>query len=1048
MKLYKRVLKLHQFRNLGKNLPTDLLLNSGFEKHGELVVLVGENNVGKSNVLEALKAFNDTDIKLCNENDYFKAHEFEDAVLSLEEETSLNNETIDFSCVDLKIRYKEVSKGLKELSKTLISYPFEKHVEALSEQCSNSVYIPTNNNDYSNICTFVNNFINLIASYNLLESFLDFYKEKLKLSELVTEYANATNNLFFKELIKHVSGNSEWIKNFCQCIKEIIKHNTPDKKYNTDEFFVMGQHKQNQLAKIYSYFKKLSEGEIKPQNEDILKKLKSLDEIFKTTDFTKFTPETEVKDIIKEIDEKYPINENFKQQFRTFRLNIGNLKKKIKNSLKYLEKTREDFERKKERLIREIENDCKNQKVLKFNYDVLLDNIQQICKNYIASHAVNDVSKDIKSMMCQLYLKKIDLLVNSEIEQYRYNDFLESARKFLWENIKTLDEKSGVHLFPKNIDEIKQKFEANKEKFQQSKNYSEFAEYCRECNPYTAFQGLRNRVNFPLKDHSLDKFVPNMREYKELKITDNDLKTALLTCLDYSSPSEFDQSDWFFRNSLFRKMDFHPNTIWNTFGKILNYKNFDQKNLKYEQALEIMFDKNNDLEVYSIYNKLFNIPKKYLQEINQESLKEIKQSKYPFNIEAKGEYNNNVWQLEFFNGKNSLLFKINFTEILENIAEIMEYNMQLKMDSSIAKEFNELLAITQDSPQDNYQLKIHVQHNNKFYDYSKKSTAYEIKLEIHDCRKSDNQNPIILSQQSTGFQWAFNFMFGFLYNVGSNFSFNKNIIYVMDEPATHLSVPARKEFRKFLKEYAHKNHVTFVLATHDPFLVDTDHLDEIRIVEKKEEGSAIENTFNYPLNNAGKDSDALDKIKRSLGVSQNVFHNPQKHRIIFVEGITDYCYLSAFKLYFNEREFKNAPIPFTFLPISGLKKNQTGMKETIQKLHELDNDPIVLIDDDRKDGSDPQNAKSEQFKRANEEMPDPITILQLSSCDENFKQIEDCFSTNDKEKYAKNKRMELAMSFKTRLLYSEKDDVVGEETKKNFLKLFEWIKERVKQPND
>ncbi|GAA9997500.1 hypothetical protein VN1064_08420 [Helicobacter pylori] len=180
-------------------------------------------------------------------------------------------------------------------------------------------------------------------------------------------------------------------------------------------------------------------------------------------------------------------------------------------------------------------------------------------------------------------------------------------------------------------------------------------------------------------------------------------------------------------------------------------------------------------------------------------------------------------------------------------------------------------------------------------------------------------------------------------------------------------------------------------------------------------------------------------------MSQNVFHNPQKHRIIFVEGTTDYCYLSAFKLYFNEREFKNDPIPFTFLPISGLKDNQTNMQKTIQKLRKLDNNPIILIDDDRKDGSDPQKAKSEQFKRANEEMPDPITILQLSSCDENFKQIEDCFSANDKEKYAKNKRMELAMAFKTRLLYSEKDDVVGEETKNNFLKLFEWI---AKECND
>ncbi|GHP35799.1 hypothetical protein JP0040_07560 [Helicobacter pylori] len=1041
MKLYKRVLKLHQFRNLGKKSPTGLLLNSGFEKHGELVILVGENNVGKSNILEALKAFNDTDIKLCNEKDYFKAHESEDAVLSLEEETSRNNETIDFSCVDLKIQTKEIGEGLKELSKTLIVYPFEKHVEALEEQCNNIVFIPINNNDYSNICTFVSNFKNLIDSYNQLKPFLHFYKE----------------------LIKHLSGNSEWIKTFCQCVKEIIKHNTPNKKCNSDDFFVMGKHKQNQLSKIYSHFKKLSGNEIKTKDmKYISDKIKSLDEVFKTTDFnTKFAPRIKIlqneqsqerlsefiKDIIKEIDEKYPINENFKQQFKTFRSNIISIKKEIKNSLKDLDKTRKDFERKKESLIREIEDYCKNQKTLEFNYDVLLDNIQQICKEYVTSHVANDESKDMKYMMCQFYLKQIDLLANSEIEQYRYSDFFESARKSLWENIKTLDEKSGIHLSPKNINGIKQKFEANKEKFKQSKNYSEFAEYCRECNPYTAFQDLRNKVNFPLKDHSLDKFVPTMKEYKELKITDSDLENALFIGFNYS-PSEFNQSDWFFRNSLFRKMDFHPNTIWNTFGKILNYKNFDQKNLKYEQALEIMFDKNNDLEVYSGLDKPFVVPKKYLQEINQESLKEIKQSKHPFNIEAKGEYNNNVWQLEFFNDKSSLLFKINFTEILENIAEILEYNMQLKMDSLIAKEFNKLLAIAQDDHQDNYQLKIHVRYNSKFLrEYG--HAAYEIKLKIYDCRKSDNQKPIILSQQSTGFQWAFNFMFGFLYNVGSNFSFNKNIIYVMDEPATHLSVPARKEFRKFLKEYAHKHNTTFVLATHDPFLVDTDHLDEIRIVEKKEEGSAIENTFNYSLkNDANRNSDALDKIKRSFGVSQNVFHNPQKHRIIFVEGITDYCYLSAFKLYFNEREFKNDPIPFTFLPISGLKKEPNEMKETIKKLHELDNDPIVLIDDDRKDGSDPQKAKSEQFKKANEEMPDSITILQLSSCDENFKQIEDCFSANDREKYAKNKRMELSMAFKTRLLYSEKDDVVGEETKKNFLKLFEWIKERVKQPND
>ncbi|ERA60120.1 hypothetical protein HMPREF1398_00478 [Helicobacter pylori GAM117Ai] len=971
---------------MGKNSPTELLLNSSFGeiKHGGLVVLVGENNVGKSNVLEALKIFNDADIKLCGEEDYFKDHEKnheKDTLLSLEEETSLDHKITDFSCVDLRIQSKEVSHNLKELSKTLIVYPFS---------------------------AFIGGFIKLVMSYGILDSFLKFYKEKLKLSAFVTRQAD---NLLFKKLIKHLSGNNQLIKNFCQCIREIIEYNAPNKEYKPNHFFIIGKGKQKQLAKIYSHLKELSASEIKPKDvEYILKKLKSLDEIFKTTDSnTKSTPDTEIKDIIKEIDEKYPINENFKQQFKEFESNIK----------KHDEK--KNFEQKKESWIKEIENDCKNEcnseEEPEYKINDLLKNIQQICEKYIASHVTNDVSKDIKYMMCQFYLEKIDLLFNSEIEQYKYSDFLESARKFLWEDIKTLDEKSGVHLFPKNLKEIKEKFENNKEKFKQSKNVSEFAEYCRECNPYTAFNFHLN-INNGLS-HQFEKFVPILKEYKEPKITDNDLEA--ISTKETGLASQL-SGHWFFQLSLFNKTNFNPNKIWIP--------------LEFNKRSEIKFDK--DLEIYFDSHESFNIPKKYLQEIDQELLKKIKQSKdfFPIQkIESKHD-NNDILQLEFFENDTSFLFAKG------SFAEILEYNMQLKIDSLITKEFNKLLAIVQDSPQDSYQLKIRVRHNNKLP--REKYTEHEIKLEVYDCRKShDHNEPIILSQQSTGFQWAFNFMFGFLYNVGSHFSLNKNIIYIMDEPATHLSVPARKEFRKFLKEYAHKNHVTFVLATHDPFLVDTDHLDEIRIVEKETEGSAIKNHFNYPLNNASKDSDALDKIKCSLGVGQHVFHNPQKHRIIFAEGITDYCYLSTFKLYFNKHnpQFKDNPIPFTFLPISGLKNNPNAMEETIQKLCELDNHPIVLTDDDRKCVFN-QQATSERFKKANKYLGNPITILQLSDCDRHFKQIEDCFSANDRKKYAKNKRMELAMAFKTTLLYSEQN-AITEETKNNFLKLFEWIKKSV-----
>ncbi|GAA9321449.1 hypothetical protein TH0354_07450 [Helicobacter pylori] len=163
------------------------------------MILVGENNVGKSNILEALKIFNDADIKLCGEEDYFKDHE-KDSLLSLEEETSLDHKITGFSCVDLKIQSKEVNKGLKKLSKTLISYPFEKHVKALGEQCNNIVSIPINNDNYSNIRTLVSNFINLITSYNSFRIIFTFLQRKIKIERACNQICRCNQQSAFQRI--------------------------------------------------------------------------------------------------------------------------------------------------------------------------------------------------------------------------------------------------------------------------------------------------------------------------------------------------------------------------------------------------------------------------------------------------------------------------------------------------------------------------------------------------------------------------------------------------------------------------------------------------------------------------------------------------------------------------------------------------------------------------------------------------------------------------------------------------------------------------------
>ncbi|WQT03383.1 ATP-binding protein [Helicobacter pylori] len=858
MELKTRFLKLNNFDPFKS---AELLLNARFktQDQGGLVILVGENNVGKSNILEALKAFNDTDIKLCNENDdYSKDDESKEATLSLEEETSLNNKTIDFSCVDLKIQTKEIGEGLKELSKTLISHS-------------------------SN--TFVKKFIDLIISHdqlesllrsrNQLESFLKLYEERLKLNVPNTEsdkkesYREKTN-LFFKELVKSSSGSRESTENFRQYIGEFIKHNAPNKEYRPDRFFIMGEYRQNQLARFYSRSEEFNERKIEPKDmEDILEDIRNLCNMFKhpkrlesfknnaevlskksQEDLSQEECKKLIKAVIEEIDRIYPINENFKKQFEEFESNI-------KSNIKKHNETRKVFEEVKKLLIIEIESYCeykcnsKDERECE-NIKDLLENIKQTCESYIASHSVTDVFKDKKYMICKICLNQIDLLWDPKIKLYRHRKLLKSAEESLWESIKILDNESGAHLFPKNPKEIKEKFEANKEKFEQSKTWSEFMQYCRECDPYTAFQDpiVRCGLDFPLEeDHALDKFVPKVKEYKEYQQTDDDLEITQEKVKQfkafYSESSETTQPVLFFKN-----LEILEN--------LENTKNLQIAAQRVNGSMRLSF-------LFSLLSFLPLIPTPTQSLINKEKEK-------PYLT--------------------------------------IEKTIQSEIDSLTIKDFNRLLAIAQDDLQDNHQNNYQIKVNFKDDDFG-------YKLKIYDCRKSHEQ--VVLKKQSTGFQWAFNFVFGFLYNIKSRVSFNNNIIYVMDEPATHLSVPGRKEFRKLLKEYAHKNNVTLVLATHDPFLVDTDHLDEIRIVEKEEQGSVIKNGFSYdPKENAGNNSDALHQIKRSLGVSQHVFHNPQKHRIIFVEGITDYCYLSAFKLYFNEREFKNNPIPFTFLPISGL----------------------------------------------------------------------------------------------------------------------------------
>lgn len=77
---------------------------------------------------------------------------------------------------------------------------------------------------------------------------------------------------------------------------------------------------------------------------------------------------------------------------------------------------------------------------------------------------------------------------------------------------------------------------------------------------------------------------------------------------------------------------------------------------------------------------------------------------------------------------------------------------------------------------------------------------------------------------------------------------------------------------------------------------------------------------------------------------RDILTNPN-NKVIFVEGITDYNYLTAFKLLRENKE--NKEINIVFLPIAGLgdKDKKDQMKIIIDKLSKFKN-PIIFTDAD------------------------------------------------------------------------------------------------------
>ena len=308
--------------------------------------------------------------------------------------------------------------------------------------------------------------------------------------------------------------------------------------------------------------------------------------------------------------------------------------------------------------------------------------------------------------------------------------------------------------------------------------------------------------------------------------------------------------------------------------------------------------------------------------------------------------------------------------------------------------------------------------------YFIEDAAYSFNIDLESEKiffsMSRGEQAISLDYQSTGFRWFFNLFFNLL----NSTDLNPGDIIIMDEPATNLHVKGQRELRGFLKDFAIRNDITIVIATHSPFLIDLDNLDELRVIVNKDNITSIENNF-ATVNE--KDPDSLLPVKDALTVENHILVNPEE-KVVFVEGITDYNYLTAFKKLLGKTGI-------TFLPINGVGKTKEESKEISKRVLKIrKKDPILLVDNDKAGNC---------IKEVNKDNKD-FKIISLSDVNSNFKTIESLFSEVDLKKFGlidetgkSIKHASTSTVFKNQILKNK--DEISEETKDNFSKLFDTI---------
>lgn len=297
-----------------------------------------------------------------------------------------------------------------------------------------------------------------------------------------------------------------------------------------------------------------------------------------------------------------------------------------------------------------------------------------------------------------------------------------------------------------------------------------------------------------------------------------------------------------------------------------------------------------------------------------------------------------------------------------------------------------------------------------------KGYSLEMRLERSQIEVSilANGNEMNLDRQSEGFRWLFDFYFDMMPMDASQ----PGTMIIIDEYGDRLNCQTLRELTSKLRALARAKGLTFVFATQNPMAVDAGHLEEVRMVVPRNDGSSsIINDFDRF---GSADSDIAASILNSMLISRN-FMRRSGRRTVFVEDPKAYLYLNAFA-----QSVFDGKGDVDFIPVTAISDPEIDPEGAIELMKGVERIVTVVAERD-----------SALYHAAVDSGVNPFTIGEIAD-EDSIADVEAMFSEEDRESHSiRGMSVNDAASFAA--IIPEISSGFSDETLENFERAIDYV---------